>query len=92
MSTQTPAAAPTTEQLGDAMLALLRDLNRANDQRLACDPGPHGHVRQALLTLIQTLPLWGPNLAAEAVARALQEGLSLREAMTAVQNDVTPGR
>lgn len=75
----------TARALAERLLDTLHLLNAADDQKLACDPGPYGHVRQALLATICTVPLWGPRQADEAITYAMADGCTLFDAMRAIQ-------
>ncbi|GAA5046074.1 hypothetical protein HNP84_002491 [Thermocatellispora tengchongensis] len=74
----------TTRGIAEDLLLILRRLNQADDQKLARDPGPYGHTRHALITILETAD-WGPAHANEAILHAMQEGSTLFDAMLATR-------
>ncbi|MEV0379718.1 hypothetical protein [Nonomuraea sp. NPDC050643] len=74
----------TTRGIAEDLLLVLRRLNQADDQKLARDPGPFGHVRHALIAIMETAD-WGPAHASEAIQHAIQEGSMLFSAMLATR-------
>ncbi|MFB4284807.1 hypothetical protein ACBJ59_56735 [Nonomuraea sp. MTCD27] len=74
----------TTRGIAEDLLLVLRRLNQADDQKLARDPGPYGHARRALVSILKTAD-WGPAHADEAILHAMQEGSTLFDAMLATR-------
>ncbi|WP_214317125.1 hypothetical protein [Nonomuraea sediminis] len=70
----------TTRGIAEDLLLVLRRLNQADDQKLACDPGPYGHAQRALIAIMESAD-WGPAHASEAIQHAMQEGSTLFDAM-----------
>ncbi|WP_433235267.1 hypothetical protein ACQPYK_25050 [Streptosporangium sp. CA-135522] len=77
-------ARPTTAELGEQLLNLLRALNMAEDQELARWHGAYGDTREALIKLLGTQD-WGRGMAIDAIHHAITKHVTLREAMLATQ-------
>ncbi|MFI6317377.1 hypothetical protein ACIBG8_07650 [Nonomuraea sp. NPDC050556] len=76
--------APSTATLAECLLMTLSALNQAADQTLAHGNNAYGDVRQALIKVLATQD-WGPEMAAQAIAFALDQSVSMREGMIATQ-------
>ncbi|MBB5081280.1 hypothetical protein [Nonomuraea endophytica] len=70
--------------LADCLLLNLRALQQAADPVLTGEDHAFGDVRQALIKVLGTQD-WGPEMAAEAVAFALEHCVNIRDAMLSVQ-------
>lgn len=70
--------------LAECLLLNLRALQQAADPALTGEDHAFGDVRQALIKVLGTQD-WGPQMAAEAIAFALEYCVSIRDAMLAVQ-------
>ncbi|MEU7891781.1 hypothetical protein AB0B45_02825 [Nonomuraea sp. NPDC049152] len=80
---------PTTAQIGEKLLDLLRGCNSAENQTLARSDHAYGAVHEALIHVIteaQPAPFqWPHAMAEEAIQHAMLDGCTLRQAMFAVQ-------
>ncbi|GAA0919005.1 hypothetical protein [Nonomuraea longicatena] len=70
--------------LADCLLLNLRALQQAADPALTGEDHAFGDVRQALIKVLGTQD-WGPQMAAEAIAFALEYCVNIRDAMRTVQ-------
>ncbi|MFI6813179.1 hypothetical protein ACIBG7_12245 [Nonomuraea sp. NPDC050328] len=70
--------------LADCLLLNLRALQQAADPALTGEDHAFGDVRQALIKVLGTQD-WGPQMAEEAIAFALEQCVSIRDAMLTVQ-------
>lgn len=79
-----PETRPTTAELGEQLLTMLRNLGMAEDTEHARWDGAYGDVQEALIKLLHTAD-WGRGMAVDAINHAMTEGVTLREAMYACQ-------
>lgn len=74
----------STVTLAECLLLNLRALQQAADPALTGEDHAFGDVRRALIKVLSTRH-WGPQMAEEAIAFALEQCVSIRDAMLTVQ-------